>query len=64
MNPCDPTVQQARQDLLDQAYLLDGRDNPDHEHFATYTALTSTTSYECLANANPNPGGSACSVVA
>lgn len=64
MNPCDPTVQQARQDLLDQAYLLDGRDRRDHEHHATYTSLATTTSYECLANANPNAGGSACSVVA
>lgn len=62
MNPCDPTVQQARQDLLDQAYLLDGRDNPEHEHFRLYTSLASTESYERLANAIP--GGSACRMVA
>jgi hypothetical protein len=54
MNPCDPKVQQTRQDLLDQAFLLDRRDQPDHPHFATYTALNTTTAYECLANANPN----------
>jgi hypothetical protein len=56
MNPCDPIVQQARQDLLDQAYILDGRANPDQPHpmRGLYTALTLTTAYDCLSQANPN----------
>lgn len=39
---CDPSEQQARQDRLDAAYFADGRDNPDHPHFSTYTALAET----------------------
>jgi hypothetical protein len=54
MNPCDPIVQQARQDLLDQAYILDGRANSDHPFHCLYTALTLTTAYDCLSQANPN----------
>lgn len=30
---------QNRQDLLDWLYVLDGRDNPEHEYHASYTAL-------------------------
>ena len=41
-NACDPTVQQARQDALDAAYLTDGRDNPAHSHHALYTGLMVT----------------------
>jgi len=54
MNPCDPIVQQARQDLLDQAYILDGRANPDQPHpmRGLYTALTLTTAYDCLNKPN------------
>lgn len=36
---CDPTEQQARQDVLDALYLLDGRDRPDHPMHAVYTGL-------------------------
>lgn len=52
MNPCDPIVQQARQNLLEQAYILDGRANPDQPHpmRGLYTALTLTTAYDCLNN--------------
>jgi hypothetical protein len=53
--PCDPVVQQQRQDMLDMAYLMDGRDKPDHPHHCTYTALNLTTSYDCIANANHHP---------
>lgn len=52
MNPCDPIVQQARQDLLDRAYELDGRNDPEHPLHCLYTALTTTTAYECLNNPN------------
>jgi hypothetical protein len=60
-NPCDPIVQQARQDLLDHAYILDGRANPDQPHTmrGLYTALTLTTAYDCLNQANPSDRGSA-----
>lgn len=54
--PCDPFQQQARQDLLDMAYLMDGRNQPDHPLYSTYTGLARTTSYECLVNANPDTG--------
>ncbi len=37
--PCDPLVQQARQDRLDDLYVLDGRDRHDHEHHGLYTGL-------------------------
>lgn len=62
MNPCDPISQQARQDLLDRAYELDGRLEPDHPFHCTYTALRTTAAYESLQN--PNDRGSACPVVA
>ena len=28
-----------RMTYLDHLYFLDGRDNPDHEHYMTYTGL-------------------------
>lgn len=61
MNPCDPIVQQARQDLLDQAYVLDGRHDPDNAHpmRGLYTALTLTTAYDCLNNPGAHDRGSA-----
>lgn len=37
--PCDPVVQQARQDALDMLYLIDGRDAVDHPLHALYTGL-------------------------
>jgi hypothetical protein len=43
---CDPSEQQARQDRLEAAFLADGRDNPDHPHFSTYTALAETDAYK------------------
>ena len=52
MNPCDPIVQQARQNLLDRAYELDGRHDISHTFHSLYTALTTTTAYECLDNPN------------
>ena len=36
---CNPIEQQARQDLLDDLYRRDGRDDPAHPHHLTYTAL-------------------------
>ena len=42
---CDPSEQQARQDRLEAAYLADGRDNPDHPHYSTYTALAETDAF-------------------
>jgi len=61
MNPCDPLVQQARQDLLEAAYMLNGRgsDNKPHPMRGLYTALTLTTAYDCLSKANPSNRGSA-----
>ena len=44
-SPCDPREQQARQDSLDAAYLADGRDNPEHPHYSTYTALADTDAF-------------------
>ena len=35
----NPLLEQRRQDYLDALYLLDGRDNPAHPHYATYTGL-------------------------
>lgn len=52
MHPCDPITQQARQDLLDQAYELDGRHDPNHPLHCLYTNLVSTTAYECLNQRN------------
>lgn len=52
MNPCDPIVQQACQDLLERAYELDGRNESSHPLHCLYTALTTTTAYECLNNPN------------
>lgn len=62
MNPCDPISQQARQDLLDKAYALDGRHDRNHPMHGLYTALRWSTSYECLDD--PNAGRSAGAVVA
>lgn len=39
MRGCSPLIQQARQDRLDALFLEDGRDNPDHPDFSTYTGL-------------------------
>lgn len=36
---CDPTEQQARQDWLDELYLLSGRDRPNHPMHCLYTGL-------------------------
>lgn len=52
MQPCDPITQQARQDLLDRAYDLDGRSDPSHPLHSLYTGLTTTTAYECLNKPN------------
>ena len=52
MNQCDPSEQQARQDLLDMAYALDGRDDPGHDFHLTYTGLTETEAYKILCKAN------------
>ena len=38
-NPCDPIVQQQRQDELDQRYAEDGRHDPTHPFHAVYTGL-------------------------
>lgn len=38
-NPCDPIVQQARQDALDALYLEDGRSNREHPLHSLYTGL-------------------------
>lgn len=38
-NPCNPTEQQARQDLLDDLFRRSGRDRKDHPLHATYTGL-------------------------
>lgn len=37
--PCDPVVQQARQDALDAAYEADGRHDPAHPQHGLYTGL-------------------------
>lgn len=55
MNNCDPIKQQARQDLLEEAYALDGRDDPSHEHHLTYTGLAATEAYKSLVNPQPTP---------
>ena len=48
-NPSTAAEQEFRQGLLDLAYYMDGRDNPDHPYFATYTALSTTDAYQqCL----------------
>jgi len=40
MNPdCHPIVQQLRQDLLDDLYRRDGRDDPSHPFHSLYTNL-------------------------
>lgn len=36
---CDPTEQQARQDLLDDLYHRSGRDRKNHPMHALYTGL-------------------------
>ena len=53
MNSCDPTEQQKRQDLLDAAYLADGRDQlPDgHPLKSTYTGLAESAAFAELVNA-------------
>jgi len=53
MNACDPNEQQQRQDLLDAAYLADGRDQlPDgHPLKSTYTGLVESEAYAELAKA-------------
>ena len=53
MNNCDPIEQQARQDLLDEAYALDGRHDPNHEHHLTYTALAESEAYKSLVKPKP-----------
>jgi len=54
MNPCDPTEQQARQDLLDAAYIADGRDQlPDgHPLKSTYTGLADSEAFKQLMQSN------------
>ena len=37
--PCDPVIQQARQDRLDTLYEQDGRHDPTHPQHATYCGL-------------------------
>jgi len=40
MNPdCNPIVEQLRQDLLDDLYHRDGRDDPSHPFHSLYTNL-------------------------
>ena len=39
MRKCDPTEQQARQDLLDDLYHRSGRDRKNHPMHALYTGL-------------------------
>lgn len=39
MRECDPTEQQARQDLLDDLYRRSGRDRKEHPMHALYTGL-------------------------
>lgn len=40
MNPdCNPIVEQARQDLLDDLYRRDGREDPGHPMHSLYTNL-------------------------
>lgn len=39
MPGCNPLVQQARQDFIEQLYLQDGRNRPDHPLHAHYTGL-------------------------
>lgn len=55
MNNCDPSEQQARQDLLDVAYALDHRDDPSHEYHLRYTALADTEAYKSFVNPQPTP---------
>lgn len=39
MPGCNPLVQQARQDFIDQLYAQDGRHDPAHPLCSTYTGL-------------------------
>ena len=61
MADCNPAEQERRQALLDEAYLLDGRNSPDHPHHCTYTALAETDVYRTCRDAQP--GGTADGVV-
>ena len=54
MNPCDPSKQQARQDLLEEAYMADGRDG-EHPMHSLYTGLAETEAYKSLVNSQPTP---------
>jgi hypothetical protein len=36
---CNPIEQTARQEQLEQLYLADGRDNPEHPYHGLYTGL-------------------------
>ncbi|MGA0207819.1 MAG: hypothetical protein ACO3LT_08520 [Ilumatobacteraceae bacterium] len=39
MKECDPAEQNARQEELERLFELDGRAEPSHEFYATYTGL-------------------------
>jgi hypothetical protein len=52
MNPCDPIKQQQRQDLLEAAYMADGRDS-EHPMHSLYTGLAETEAYKSLVNPQP-----------
>jgi hypothetical protein len=54
MNPCDPIKQQARQDLLEEAYMADGRDG-EHSMRSLYTGLAETEAYKSLVNTESTP---------
>jgi hypothetical protein len=54
MNPCDPIEQQKRQDLLDAAYMADGRDGENPMH-SLYTGLAETEAYKTLASFKTPP---------
>lgn len=54
MNPCDPIEQQQRQDLLEAAYMADGRDG-EHPMQSLYTGLTETEAYKTLSSFKTTP---------
>lgn len=39
MITCNPITESRRQAYIETLYLLDGRNNPDHPHHATFTGL-------------------------
>lgn len=49
MSDCNPITEARRQAYLETLYLLDGRNNLDHPHHATFTGLLKRRAQQLIA---------------